>query len=54
MAISNQTKYTASGIQSGAVTETTNEAAMIASMIRATCTWLFGVPLRHAATSPCR
>ena len=53
MAISNQTKYAASGIHSGAATETTNEAAMIESMIRATCGWLLGVPLRHAATSLC-
>ena len=54
MAMSNRTKYAASGIHSGAVTETTNEAAMIASMIQATSTWLFGVLLRHAATSACR
>ena len=53
MAINNQTKYAASGIPSGAVTETTNEAAMIESMIRATCLWLLRVPLRHAATSLC-
>ena len=53
MAINNQTKYAASGIPSGAATEMTNEAAMIKTMIRATCLWLCGVPLRHAATSLC-
>ena len=50
MAISSQTKYAASGIQSGATTETTNEAPMIASRTRATCFWLFRVPVRQAAT----
>ena len=54
MAINNQTRYAARGIPSGATTETTSEATMIASMIRATCLWLLGVPLRHAATSLCR
>jgi hypothetical protein len=54
MAISSQTKYAASGIHSRAVTETTNEAAMSASMVTATCFCTRGVPLRHAATTAFR